>query len=192
MKTIVFQIQHQVIGTSSAEKIFHELNKLLELRSENDIDLNVEKSEKVLVSWKDFFLTGLDILKKEILGELENAEYNDLEDMVYIMQLTYNEIIDILDLKYISSKKTGYGLPPGLDEITNIDTILKHISPKNMKVTITIVDIRLKSNLKRNQTLYVTKKSIFLYDIRVCSILFWRIGWYSWFHSIDSRKLQKR
>ena len=30
-----------------------------------------------------------------------------------------------------------------------------------MKVTITIVDIRLKSNLKINQTFYVTKKSFF-------------------------------
>ena len=30
----------------SAEKVFHELNKLLELRSQNGIDLNVEKSEK--------------------------------------------------------------------------------------------------------------------------------------------------
>ena len=40
------------------------------------------------------------ILKKnEILDELRNVKYNDLEDLVYRMHLTYDEIIDILDLK---------------------------------------------------------------------------------------------
>ena len=29
------------------------------------------------------------------------------------MQLTYDEIMDILDLKYISTKRKGYSLNPG-------------------------------------------------------------------------------
>ena len=37
--------------------------------------------------------------KNQILEELGNAKYNDLEDLVYRMQLTYDEIIDVLDLK---------------------------------------------------------------------------------------------
>ena len=42
------------------------------------------------------------ILKKnEILEELENAKYNDLEDMVFRFQPTGDEFIDILDLKQI-------------------------------------------------------------------------------------------
>ena len=46
------------------------------------------------------------ILKKnQILEELREAKYNDLEDLVYRMQLTYDEIIDILDLKYIPTKE---------------------------------------------------------------------------------------
>ena len=40
------------------------------------------------------------ILKKnEIIKELKNAKYNDLEDLVYRMRLSYDEIMDILDLK---------------------------------------------------------------------------------------------
>ena len=42
-----------------------------------------------------------------MLEELKNAEYNDLEDMVYRFQLTYDETIDILDLKYVPTKRTG-------------------------------------------------------------------------------------
>ena len=45
------------------------------------------------------------MFKDEIFEELKKAKYNDLEDLVYRFQLTYDEIIDILDLKYISYKK---------------------------------------------------------------------------------------
>ena len=39
------------------------------------------------------------IVEKEILEELKNVKYKDLDDLVYRMQLTYDEIIDVLDLK---------------------------------------------------------------------------------------------
>ena len=87
------------------------------------------------------------ILKKnEILEELRNVKYNDLKDLVYRMQLTYNEIIDILDLEYIPTKRTGYSLNPGIYKVDDLNSSLKHILPDNVKVTITIDDIRLKSN----------------------------------------------
>ena len=35
--------------------------------------------------------------KNEILEELKNVKYNDLDDLVYRFQLTYNEIKDIKD-----------------------------------------------------------------------------------------------
>ena len=35
------------------------------------------------------------------------------------MQLTYNETIDILDLKYIPTKRTGYSLNPGIYEVSD-------------------------------------------------------------------------
>ena len=60
------------------------------------------------------------ILKKnEILEELENVKYNDLEDFVYRFQLTYDEILDILDLKYIPTRRTGFSVAPGIYEFTN-------------------------------------------------------------------------
>ena len=86
------------------------------------------------------------ILKKnELLEELKNSKYNDLEDLVYRFQLTYDEIIDTLDLKYIPTERTGYSLNLGVYEITDINETLEYILPENVKVSITIDDIRLKS-----------------------------------------------
>ena len=45
-----------------------------------------------------------------------------------------------------------------------MNNILKHILPDNVKISITIDDIRLKSNLKIDQTLIFTNKS-FSYTI---------------------------
>ena len=89
------------------------------------------------------------------------AEYKDLGHLVYRMQLTYDEIMDVIDLKYISTKRIGYSLDPGIYEIVDLYTTLKHILPDNVKVNVTIDDIRLKSILKFNQTLIFTRKSFF-------------------------------
>ena len=80
------------------------------------------------------------------------------------MRLSYDEIIDVLDIKYISTKRMGYSLNPGIYEVDDLNNTLKYILPYNMKVTITIDDISLKSNLKTNQTLNFTEKS-FSYTI---------------------------
>ena len=80
------------------------------------------------------------------------------------MRLSYDEIMDILDLKYIPTKRTGYSLNPGIYEVVDLKNTLKHILPDNVKVNITIDDVRLTSNLKTNQTLIFTEKS-FLYTI---------------------------
>ena len=77
------------------------------------------------------------------------------------MRLSYDEIMDILDLKYIPTKRTGYSLSPGFYEVVDLSNTLKHILPNNVKINITIDDIRLKSNLGINQTLLFTEKSFF-------------------------------
>ena len=77
------------------------------------------------------------------------------------MQLTYDEFVDILDLKYVPTKRTGYSLNPGIYEVVDLNNTSEHILPDNVKVNITIDDIRLKSNLKTNQTLFFTEKSFF-------------------------------
>ena len=96
------------------------------------------------------------------LEELKNVKYNDLEDLAYRFQLTYDDVIDILDLKNISTKRTGYSLNASIYELTDINKTLEHISADNVNVSITIDDIRLKSNIKITQTLFFTKKSFFI------------------------------
>ena len=104
------------------------------------------------------------ILKKnDILEELKNAKYNDIVDLVYRFQLTYDEIVDRFDLKNIPTKRTGYSLNPGIYEISDINATLKYILPDNVKVSVTIDDIRLKSNLKINPALIFTNKSLMKY-----------------------------
>ena len=145
-----------------AEKVIDELNRLLELRT---LELHVNEVRKrfniIKTGDKEYKLSNFDNQKYELLEELKNVKYNDLADLVYRMQLTYDEIIDVLDLKYISTKRIGYSLNPGIYEIVDINNILKHILPNNVKVNITLDDIRLKSNLKINQTLIFTEKSFF-------------------------------
>ena len=144
------------------EKTINNLNKLLELKS---LELHVEEVRKrgyiIKIEDKQYKLSDLDTQKYEILEKLKNVKYNDLEDLVYRFRLSYDEIMDILDLNYIPTKRTGYSLNPGIYEVVDLNNTLKHILPDNVKVNITIDDIRLKSNLKINQTLIFTEKSFF-------------------------------
>ena len=106
-------------------------------------------------------MSEFDTHKNEILEELKKVEYNDLKYLVYRMRLTYDEILDILDLKYISTKRTGYSLNPDIYEVVDLNNTLKHILPNIVKVSVTIDDVSLKSNLKTSQTLIFTEKSFF-------------------------------
>ena len=146
----------------SDEKTIDDLNNLLKLKS---LELHVEEVRKrgniIKIADKEYKLSDLDNQKNEIVEELKKVKYNDLDDMVYRFQLTYNEIIDILDLKYIPTQRTGYSLNPGIYEVVDLNNTLKYILPDNVKVSVTIDDIRLKSNLKINQTLIFTEKSFF-------------------------------
>ena len=102
------------------------------------------------------------ILKKnEILEELKNIEYNDPEDLIYRMQLTYDEIIDTLNLKYIPTRRMGYSLKPNIYNVVDLNNTLKNILSDNVKISVTIVEKKYKSSLKINQTLIFTNKSFF-------------------------------
>ena len=148
--------------TEFAEQIIDDLNKLLELKS---LELHVEEVRKrgniIKIRDKEYKLSDFDNQKYEIIEELRKVGYNDLKDLVYRMRLSYDEIMNILDLKYIPTKRTGYSLNPGIYEVVDLNKTLKHVLPNNVKVNITIDDIRLKSNLKINQTLIFTERSFF-------------------------------
>ena len=52
--------------------------------------------------------------------------------MVYRIQLTYHEIMDILDVKHIAGSRKGYTLPPDSYQITDITSMLKSLLPKEV------------------------------------------------------------
>ena len=68
--------------------------------------------EKRIILIKDYSLSSLRKFKNEILEDSEKAKYNDLEDVVYRFQLTYDEIIVILDLKFNPKKTNRVFLEP--------------------------------------------------------------------------------
>ena len=84
----------------SAGKTIEELNKLLELKS---LELHVEevkkRGTKIKIGDNEYKLSDFDTQKNVIVEELKNVKYNDLKDLVYRMRLSYDEIMDILDLK---------------------------------------------------------------------------------------------
>ena len=142
--------------------MINDLNKILELKS---LELHVEEVRKrgnlIKTGDNEYKLSDFDTQKNEIPEELRNVKYNDLEDLAYRMRLSYDKIIDILDLKYIPTKRTGYSLNPGIYEVVDLNNSLKYFLPDNVKVSVTIDDVRLKSNLKTNQILIFTEKSFF-------------------------------
>ena len=100
--------------TECAQKTYDELNKLFEISS---LELHVKEVRKRGIKIKtrdnEYRLSDFDTQRNKILEEVINVKYNDLEDLVHRMKLTLDEIIDILDLKYIPTKRTGYSLNPG-------------------------------------------------------------------------------
>ena len=140
-----------------------ELKKLLERRS---LELHVkevrEKGNKTKLGEYEYKLSDFDTQKNEKLEKLGNVKYNDIEDLVYRMLLTYGEIIEILDFKSFPTKRTGFSLHPGIFEVVDLNNTLKNILPNIVKVSVTIDDVRVKSSLKMNQTLIFTEISFFI------------------------------
>ena len=151
-------------NSEDGEELINELNKLIELRSENDIEFHVEEVRKRGNQMKigdndDLGLSDLDTCKDSIIKELKRVKYKDLEDMVYRLQLTYGEIVDILDVKNIAGSTKGFTLGQGIFEVTDINMMLKSLLPEDVKVNITRDDIKPKSNVSNNKTISFTKRS---------------------------------
>ena len=98
------------------------IQKFLELRSQNDIELRIKvvrrKRNQIEKGDNEYKLTDLGTHKNAIFEELKNAEYNDHENMIFRMELTYSEIAGILDTTYIATSSRRYTLPTGIYEIS--------------------------------------------------------------------------
>ena len=126
----------------SAEETIDEINKLLEFRSQNRVELHVKEVRKrgkqTEIGEYEFKLSLFDTQKNEITTELKNVEYNDLEDMVFRKEVTYHEVAEKLDTKYIAPTSIRYALQPGIKDISDSNLMLK-----SLKVDFTIDGIRL-------------------------------------------------
>ena len=98
-------------------------------------------------------LFSLGTFKNANLKDLKETKYKDLEGMVYRLQLTYDEIIDILDKKYNAGSTNGYTLSTGLFKISDINLLSKCLVADEKKFKITKDDIRLRSNLNNIKTI---------------------------------------
>ena len=84
-----------------------QLREILELRAENDIEINVKEMKKrgnhMKIGSKGNKLSYRGTHKISINEESKNEEYSELEDMVVRLELTYNKLLNILDMKYIDA-----------------------------------------------------------------------------------------
>ena len=72
--------------------------------------------------------------------------------MAFRTELTYSEIQFILDLKYIATSTKGHTLPPGINKICDLNSMLKLLLPTEGKVKVTFDVLRLRSNLVTDKT----------------------------------------
>ena len=53
--------------------------------------------------------------------------------MAFRLEITYTEIFDILDMKYVDTSNIGYTLEPGMYEISHIRLMVKSKLPNELK-----------------------------------------------------------
>ena len=85
------------------EELLNKLKKVLEVRSQNDIVLHGKIFEKrgtrIEIGNSGYNLAGFDHYKSETLVELGRLIFRDLYNTVYIRELTYDDFLDVLDVK---------------------------------------------------------------------------------------------
>ena len=111
-----FPINTRTMDSRRWLKNINKLKETLELRSQSDIELHVKGIEKrgirKEIQNSGYRLPSFDHFSSNILARLGRVKSKDLKDMVYRMELTYDEMFDILDIKYITGSTFGYTLPP--------------------------------------------------------------------------------
>ena len=131
------------------------------MRQKSDIGLHVKEFKKrgnqIETGDKKYNLSDHDSLKNGLIRELESAEHNDPENMVFRTELKNPDIAELFDTKYVATTSLRYTLPRGIYGISDSNSLLKSSLPDDVKVDITIDDIRLRSNLTTNKTTRLTK-----------------------------------
>ena len=94
------------LTTEDDEAISDKIKEISELRSQKDSDLHVKEVEKgctrIELEIGGYSVPGFVYLKSGVLAELKEVIYKVVDDMVFRMELTYDENIEILDIKEIA------------------------------------------------------------------------------------------
>ena len=67
-------------------------------------------------------------------------KYRDLVDMVHRLQLTFDEIVDILNINYVAGSTKGYTLLPGVNKNIDINFMLKSLLPKEQIIQLMMLE----------------------------------------------------
>ena len=90
-------------NAKDGKELFNNLDKLLEPSSETDNDIHVKEVEKrgtrIEKGNNGYISVGLDHFKCQRLAELKRVKYKYLYDMLYRMEITYDEIIVFVNVK---------------------------------------------------------------------------------------------
>ena len=142
-------------NSEDGEEFINKLKKFLELRSENDIEPHKKQVEKRSTRKEmensGCILAGFDHINSDMPAELQRAKYKDLENFVFRMKITYDENVDILDVKFFAGSDIGYALSPRKFEISHFNLTKKSFFSNEAKVKININDFRQRSNLSTNK-----------------------------------------
>ena len=147
------------------EELNNKLKKLLEVGSQNDIELRGKNFEKrgtrIEIGNSGYNLAGFNQHKIETLVELGRLKYKDLYNMVYRKELTYDDFLDVLDAKYFAGSVFRIASQPGISESNDIIWRLKSLLPADAKANFKFDGIRLRWNITKNKAIKFPKKSFF-------------------------------
>ena len=131
------------------------------MRHKIDMELRVEEVRRsgnhLKIGDKEYNLSHIDIRKRRITKELKNAECNDLEYMLFRMELTYSQIEYTFYMKYIDASTTWFTIAEGIYEISDLNLMLKSLIPEYEEVNIMIVEFKQRSSLTTQKTVKNTK-----------------------------------
>ena len=112
MKKTILAISTPSHWNSEDDKeLVNKLDELIELKSENGIELQIKEVKKrgarIQIESSGYNLAGFVYCKSKFFSVLKKVKCRHLEDIVYRLQLTYHEIVDILDVKCIAGSTNG-------------------------------------------------------------------------------------
>ena len=121
-----------------------------------------KRGHQIKTGDNEYKISDVGTHKNEIVEKLKYVEFNDLEDMVFRLELSYTEILKIIEMISIDASTTGLTLPLGVYKFSDIILMLKSLLPDDVKVNNTIDDIRLLSILRNIKTTRFTMESFFV------------------------------